>query len=265
MDNLKIALCQHDIVWEDARATLARLEAPVRRFCAKHHPDLLVFPEAFSVGFTMNPDVAEAPDGPSASWLRETARSCGAAVVASVPTRDGSHRYNRCWFITPEGEEWHYDKHHLFTPSGESLAYEPGMRRCTVPYKGWNIELNVCYDLRFPVWSRNVDCGYDLLLNIANWPAIRIEAADMLLHARAVENACYAAFCNRVGEDSFCAYDGKSMIVNFFGEDMGRRHRVGGIRFLSADLSLPKLQHYRERFPVTADADAFEMKLPNPS
>ncbi len=261
MENLKIALCQHDIVWEDAAGTLARIEGPVRRFIAKYRPDLLVFPETFSVGFTMNPDQSEPVDGPSASWLRALSRSCGVAVVASVPTLVDGHRYNRCYFIAPEGEEWHYDKRHLFSPSGESGAYEKGRSRCTVPYKGWNIELNVCYDLRFPVWSRNPDCGYDLLLNIANWPAIRIDAADILLHARAVENACYAAFCNRIGKDAFCKYDGHSMIVNFFGQDMARRRRVGGVRFLTADLSLPKLQHYRSRFPVSEDADEYIVKL----
>ncbi len=261
MENLKIALCQHDIVWEDAAGTLARIEGPVRRFIAKYRPDLLVFPETFSVGFTMNPDLSEPVDGPSASWLRALSRSCDVAVVASVPTLADGHRYNRCYFIAPEGEEWHYDKRHLFSPSGESGAYEKGRSRCTVPYKDWNIELNVCYDLRFPVWSRNPDCGYDLLLNIANWPAIRIEAADILLHARAVENACYAAFCNRIGKDALCEYDGHSMIVNFFGQDMARRRRVGGVRFLTADLSLPKLQHYRSRFPVSEDADEYIVKL----
>lgn len=260
MEILKIALCQCNTVWEDARATLARLDAPVRRFCDRQHPDLLLFPETFSVGFTMNPDVAEMPDGPSATWLRKLAKECNVAVVGSVPTLVGDARRNRCYFIAPDGQEWHYDKHHLFTPSGESPAYEPGKERCIVPYQGWNIALNVCYDLRFPVWSRNVGCAYDLLLNIANWPSIRISAADRLLHARAIENACYAAFCNRIGKDTFCRYNGHSRIVNFFGEDIARRHCVRGVRFYTASLSLPKLQHYRDRFPVCADADVFELK-----
>lgn len=261
MEILKIALCQHNIVWEDARATLSRLERPVRRFCAKRRPDLLVFPETFSVGFTMNPAQSEPVDGPSVTWLRQLAQACSVAVVASVPTLDDGHRYNRCYFIGPEGEEWHYDKRHLFSPSGENPAYEKGTRRCTVPYKGWNIELNVCYDLRFPVWSRNPECGYDLLLNIANWPSSRIEAADILIHARAVENACYAAFCNRTGKDALCDYNGHSAIVNFFGQDIARRHGCGGVRFYTAELSLPKLRHYRERFPVCSDADSFELKI----
>ena len=265
MENLKIALCQHDIVWEDAPATVARLEEPVHRFCVREHPDLLVFPEAFSVGFTMNPAVVERPDGVSATWLRRIAAECGTAVIASVPTRDAGpdgtpHPYNRCYFIAPDGTEWHYDKRHLFTPSGESPAYEHGTKRCTVPYKGWNIELNVCYDLRFPVWSRNVDCGYDLLVNIANWPASRIDAAQILLRARAVENAVYAVFCNRIGNDALCDYDGKSMILDYVGHSIARSCRAGGVRFITADLPMAPLAHYRDRFPVNNDADLFEIK-----
>ena len=259
---LRLALCQNDIVWENAAATLARIDAPVRRYCERYSPDLLLFPETFSVGFTMNPSVAEPVDGPSSSWLRSLAREAGTALVASVPTvlpEEGCRRVNRCYFVAPDGREWHYDKRHLFTPSGESPAYSRGSRRCTVNYLGWNIELNVCYDLRFPVWSRNAACGYDLLVNIANWPDSRIDAADMLLHARALENSCYAAFCNRIGSDSLCSYDGHSMIVNYFGQDIARRRRVKGIRFYEAELSLKGLNHYRERFPVSSDADRFEI------
>ena len=263
MDTLRTALCQHDIVWEDAAATLSRIDAPVRRFCAKHRPDLLVLPEAFSVGFSMNPDVAELMDGPSASWLRDIAASCSVAVIASVPTwlasPQGDRRVNRCWFITPEGTEYHYDKRHLFTSSGENPAFQPGDRRCTVHWRGWNIELNVCYDLRFPVWSRNAGNGYDLLVNVANWPASRIDAAQMLLRARAVENAAYAVFCNRVGSDSLCDYDGKSMILDYVGHNIARRCRVGGIQFYSAELQMAPLAHYRDRFPVVEDADRFEI------
>ena len=147
------------------------------------------------------------------------------------------------------------------TPSGESASYEPGDRRVTVPYLGWNIELNVCYDLRFPVWSRNAGNGYDLLVNIANWPASRIDAAQMLLRARAVENAAYAVFCNRVGTDAFCDYDGKSMILDYVGHSIARNHHVGGLRFLTAELQMAPLAHYRDRFPVVNDADNFEIQV----
>ena len=265
MEKLRIALCQHDIVWEDARATTGRLDRPVRRYCAKYRPDVLIFPETYAVGFTMDPALSEPVDGWSTTWLRQVVRECGVAVIASVPTLvvegETGRRYNRCWFIAPDGTEYHYDKRHLFTPSGENGAYEPGRRRCTVPYRGWRIELNVCYDLRFPVWSRNVANGYDLLVNIANWPASRIEAADMLLKARATENACYAAFCNRIGRDGLCDYNGKSMILDYLGHDIARRRRTGGVRFFEAELRMDRLQHYRERFPVSADADCFEMKI----
>lgn len=262
---LKVALCQHDIVWEDARATIARLDAPVRRFCARHQPDLLVLPETFSVGFSMNPEVAEPVDGFSATWLRRIAAECGAGVIASVPTvlsdSEGERRVNRCWFITPEGPVYHYDKRHLFKTSGESPAFCPGDRRCTVAWRGWNIELNVCYDLRFPVWSRNVGNGYDLLVNIANWPASRIDAAQILLRARAVENAAYALFCNRIGTDALCDYDGKSMILDYVGHSIAHSCRVGGVRFFTAELPMAPLAHYRDRFPVSEDADKFEIQV----
>jgi len=266
VDSLNIALCQYDIVWEDAAGTLARIDAPVRLFCQKHHPDLLVLPETFSVGFSMNPSVLEKEDGLSACWLRRIAAECGTAVIASVPTQvreaDGSLRpYNRCLFVRPDGWVTHYDKRHLFTPSGESDAFQPGSRRCTVSYLGWNIELNVCYDLRFPVWSRNVGNGYDLLVNIANWPASRIDAAQILLRARAVENAAYAVFCNRIGSDALCDYDGKSMILDYVGHSIAKSCRAGGIRFFKAALPMAPLAHYRERFPVSNDSDQFEVKI----
>lgn len=262
-ETLKVALCQHDIVWEDARSTIARIDGPVRQYCTKWQPDLLVLPETFNVGFTMNPDVAETVDGFSTTWLRNVAEDCNVAVIASVPTLEivegEERRVNRCWFLAPDGSAYHYDKRHLFTPSGESPAYCPGDRRCTVPYLGWNIELNVCYDLRFPVWSRNVGNGYDLLVNIANWPDCRIDAAQILLRARAVENAAYALFCNRIGSDALCSYDGKSMILDYVGHSIARTRRAGGVKFYWADLPMGPLAHYRDRFPVSNDSDSFEI------
>lgn len=260
MENLKIALCQHSIVWEDAKATVGSLEPAVRKFCKSHRPDILIFPETYSVGFTMNPAVAEPADGFSVTWLRETARLTGAAVIASVPVLEGGSRYNRCFFITPEGDEYSYDKRHLFNPSGEGKTYTPGKSRTTVSYKGWNIELNVCYDLRFPVWSRNTGNRYDLLVNIANWPDVRIAAAEALIRARAVENCCYALFCNRVGEDATCRYNGKSAILNWFGQSVAAAGTVCGVKFLSAELDCEALAHYREKFPAWKDADSFEIQ-----
>lgn len=261
-EKLRIALCQNDIVWEDATATISRLDTPVREFLARCETDVLVLPETYSVGFTMNPEVSEFPDGPSAQWLREISRACGVAVIASVPTldKDGKGteaRYNRCWFICPDGTEYHYDKHHLFTPSGEGSAYTPGKERVCVPYKGWNIELNVCYDLRFPVWSRNAGNRYDLLVNIANWPVSRVKAASTLIKARAIENSAYALFCNRIGSDPLCEYNGCSTVVNWFGERICKGKIVEGLQFYRASLDAAELTHYRQRFAAWKDADKF--------
>ena len=258
LEVLKVALCQHDIVWENASATLARLDAPVRRFCAQHPIDILVLPETFSVGFTMNHAVAEPEDGPSATWLRRIAAECGVAVIASVPTRwtssDGaSHITNRCWFIAPDGMEVFYDKHHLFTPSGEYPASEPGNRRCTVSYRGWRIELNVCYDLRFPVWSRN-RADYDCTLYVASWPTSRQAAWTTLLHARAIENQCYVLGANRVGTDPACTYSGGSVIIDPYGRDLAAcpcNEECAAV----AELDMDALRAFRKKFPVLNDRD----------
>lgn len=263
-NHLRIAVCECDTVWENAEATISALDAPVRAFCAARKPDLLIFPETFSVGFSMNPEVSEQPDGFSATWLRRLSAETGVAVIGSIPilekAADGTpRRFNRCHFVTPDGTERHYDKRHLFNISGEGAAYTPGSERCTVPFKGWNIELNVCYDLRFPAWSRNDDLRYDLLVNIANWPAPRIPQADVLIRARAIENSCYALFCNRVGEDTTCIYNGHSAVFNFFGQKISRRSTFEGVNFLTAHLSKNALEHYRTKFPAWKDADKIEI------
>lgn len=261
MEKLKIALCQVDTVWENSPATIAELELPVKRFCKLMSPDILVFPETFSVGFTMNPEIAEAPDGYSVQWLHKTAAKYGIAVVGSVPVLENGLRYNRCYFITPDGKEYTYDKRHLFNPSGEGETYTPGGKRLTVEYRGWNIEFNVCYDLRFPVWSRNSDNRYDLMVNIANWPSVRIGAARILAKARAVENVSYFVFCNRVGDDAVCSYNGHSTILDFFGNRISKRKKVLGTSFLYADLDKESLLQFREKFPAWKDADDFEVKI----
>jgi len=260
-NNLKIALCQTDIVWENAAETIATIEKRIYSFCKENHPDLIVLPETFSVGFSMNPEVSEPSDGPSVSWLRRSAAACDAAIIASVPTLEGENRYNRCYFITPDGKEYHYDKRHLFNYSGEGATYCPGKEKCIVSYKGWNISLTVCYDLRFPVWSRNNGNAYDLLVNIANWPDSRINAARALIRARAIENCAYSLFCNRVGEDMFGTYSGGSVIYDYFGDEVGCEKNVDGVSIISAELSRKDIDHYRERFPAWKDADKFNIEI----
>lgn len=259
MQKLDIALCQVDTVWENAPATVAAIEPAVKKFCKSVKPDILILPETFSIGFTMNPEAAEEPDGFSVQWLRRMAAECGAAFVGSVPVKENGRRYNRCYFVTPEGEQFTYDKRHLFNPSGEGQTYTPGGSICTVAYKGWNIELNVCYDLRFPVWSRNVGKRYDLFINIANWPSVRIGAAEILAKARAVENASYMVFCNRVGEDTVCSYNGHSQILDYFGNSIARRKTVLGTSFMYATIDRQPLSEFREKFQAWKDSDKFEI------
>lgn len=260
--NLKVLLCQNDIVWENAEATLSRLECAVNTVCSgSGKPDLLIFPEFFSVGFTMKPEVVEPCMGRSAVWLRDIAVKYRVAAIGSVPTvltENGDQvRHNRCYFFAPDGSCSFYDKKHLFSISREGQTFEPGSERCTVNYKGWNIELNICYDLRFPAWSRNHGNRYDLLVNVASWPDDRISAADTLIRARAIENNAYAVFSNRVGKDILCNYNGCSKVVDYAGKVISRRRVVDGVEFFSAVLKMDNLLHYREKFPSWKDIDEF--------
>lgn len=260
--NLKVLLCQNDMEWENAEGTLSGLENAVKTVCSgSGKPDILIFPEFFSVGFTMKPEVAEQPMGRSASWLRDVAVKYKVATIGSVPTiltENGVQvRHNRGYFFTPDGKCSIYDKKHLFNISREGQTYEPGKEKCTVCYKGWNIEFNICYDLRFPVWSRNFANRYDLLVNIASWPDSRISAADTLIRARAIENNSYALFCNRVGKDVMCTYNGHSKVVDYTGKVISRRRVVEGFEFFSAVLKMDELLHYREKFPSWKDMDNF--------
>ena len=182
-----------DLAWRDEAANLRKVEQLAER---AQEADLLVLPEMFTTGFCMDAaELATTMGGAVIQQLKEISQRYDLALYGSLIVEENNRHYNRGLFITPDGDVRTYDKHHLFSPGTEAETYSAGKEKVIVPYKGWNICLQICYDLRFPVWSRNPDCGYDLLLNIANWPSSRIEAADILIHARAVENACYAAFC----------------------------------------------------------------------
>lgn len=260
-NRVNIALCQCDIEWENPLANISKLDVTVREFMRRHPAtDVLVFPEFFSTGFTMNPSTAEEDDGVSATWLRRITNEEGVAVVASVPIKEGEKLYNRCYFITSDGCEHHYHKRHLFNIAGEGGTYTPGSEQTVVDFKGWRIALNVCYDLRFPVWSRNCGNSYDLLINIANWPEKRIEAAKVLSRARAIENASFFAFCNRVGRDTECEYNGCSMLIDFKGFDVGKTITLSGTEFVVATFDMEELLSFRERFPSWRDSDRFEIK-----
>ena len=185
--------------------------------------------------------------------MKKKARELDAALAGSVATEEDGRFYNRFYFVKPDGEVTAYDKHHLFTYGKEHLQFTAGQERVVVEWKAVRILLEVCYDLRFPVWSRNHK-DYDMILYVASWPTSRVKAWSTLLKARAIENQCYVAGVNRVGEDPHCQYCGASAIINPYGEEM---ESCGVVKecAVSADIDMEKLMAFRKKFPVLEDRD----------
>lgn len=258
--DLKILLCQCDIVWEAPKENCRRLSELLDGYLKVGDADILVLPEFFSMGFTMNYPAVLSEGGVTLRWMDDVAKRYNLAVVGSVPTALDGKIVNRCYFIAPGGVQTHYDKHHLFRMGEENEHYSAGDSKVIVEYKGWKIALNVCYDLRFPVWSRNVALEYDLLVNVASWPDSRIGVTEHLIKARAIENMSYALFCNRIGADPSNGYNGHSRIISPRGEDIAVAEDLGAAQFLSATLSAQKLDSLREKFPAWRDADTFEIR-----
>ncbi len=264
MQDLRISLVQGDTRWHDPAANrdyYASLIAPLAG-----QTDLVVLPETFTSGFSNEAiDRAEDMDGPTVAWIREQARALDAAVTGSVQLRVGEGVYNRLLWATPDGGLAHYDKRHLFRYAGEHKRYAPGRERLTVEWKGWRINPQVCYDLRFPVFCRNRHgverpdgMDFDLQLFVANWPSPRAHAWKTLLRARAIENLCFVAGVNRVGRDgNGLDYDGDSAVVDFLGQPQVEAH--GAEQVLTTTLSAASLAAHRERFPAMLDADPFEL------
>ena len=254
--DLQLALIQTTLVWQDAGANrehFARLLEQARG------ADLIVLPEMFSTGFSMDSAaLAEPEDGPTSQWLRQQAQDLGAVVCGSliIQAADGSYR-NRLLWARPDGSLAHYDKRHLFRMAGEHKHYSAGEQQVVLEVKGWRVRPLICYDLRFPVWSRDAG-GTDLLLYTANWPAARRHHWNRLLPARAIENLCYVAAVNRVGEDGKGhAYSGDSQVLDFQGESLLAAQDVDGVFHVS--LSAAELAAYRQRFPAHLDADSFSL------
>ena len=254
--DLQLALIQTSLVWQDAAANrehFARLLEQARG------ADLIVLPEMFSTGFSMDSAaLAEPEDGPTSQWLRQQAQDLGAVVCGSliIQAADGSYR-NRLLWARPDGSLAHYDKRHLFRMAGEHKHYSAGEQQVVLEVKGWRVRPLICYDLRFPVWSRDAG-GTDLLLYTANWPAARRHHWNRLLPARAIENLCYVAAVNRVGEDGKGhAYSGDSQVLDFQGESLLAAQDVDGVFRVS--LSAAELAAYRQRFPAHLDADSFSL------
>ena len=258
-DSLRISMIQSHIIWEDRDENLGYYGELLRR--VKGKTDVAVLPETFTTGFSMNAaKLADTMDGKTVPTIKEWAQKYKLAVVGSFIVKEENKYYNRAFFITPEGEEYYYDKRHLFRMGEEDKHFAPGTKRTIASYKGWNICLQVCYDLRFPVWSRNIGNGYDLLIYVANWPEARKKVWSSLLQARAIENMAYVCGVNRVGIDGKgFVYRGDSMIYTPKGKklaDAGKREEI--IR--TCILSKTELEDLRTKFPAWEDADTFTIE-----
>ncbi|MGN0201504.1 MAG: nitrilase-related carbon-nitrogen hydrolase [Candidatus Cryptobacteroides sp.] len=250
---MKATLIQMDIAWNNPRENISRASKAV---AANPGSDLYVLPEMWSTGFATEPEgIAEEEENSSLEWMKETASRTGAAIAGSLAVRcsDSSFR-NRFYFVKPDGEVSHYDKHHLFTYSGEHLRYKAGERKVTVEWKGVRFRMAVCYDLRFPLWTRNKE-DYDALLVTASWPDSRIEAWRTLVKARAIENQCYVLAVNRTGEDPSCSYCGGTAFVDPYGR--AEECAEGKACALTSEIDLELLREYRQKFPVLKDRDDF--------
>lgn len=257
---MHITLLQPNLYWHDPVANRAMLEE--RIFSLSEPTDLVVLPEMFTTGFTMEArSVAEPMNLTTFRWLKQMAAQTGAVVTGSYVVQEGGHYFNRLIWMQPDGQFDTYDKRHLFRMAGEDASYTAGTRRIVKEWKGFRICPLICYDLRFPVWSRNTngqsqDFAYDLLLYVANWPAARRNAWNTLLQARAIENLSYVVGVNRVGTDgNGHPYAGDSAVIDFKGDILFRHSETEIVH--QQTLSLDELRAFRERFPANRDADGF--------
>lgn len=254
---LKVTLVQLDIAWENKSVNLAKVHNYIS---AKYmDTDVFVLPEMFSTGFTMNSkNLAETIHDETISTLKNWANKYNIAICGSFIAKDNENYYNRGFFISSD-KEYYYDKHHLFRIGEEPKFFSPGDKRLVFNYKGFNICLLICYDLRFPIWSRNVDNEYDLLIYTANWPSSRNDVWNTLLKARAIENMCYVCGVNRIGKDGCgLSYDGYSKVINAKGEEMSSICHAEDSETII--LSKNELYNFRTKFPVWKDADKFEIR-----
>jgi len=254
---MKITLVQSDIVWENKLRNLVNLEHLISSSPADS--DIVILPEMFNTGFSMNPaELSEAPFSGTLEWMQSLAKKYSFGICGSYIVQEDDRYYNRCVFVSPQNEIWNYDKRHLFSLSGENKSFTRGEERIVFKFRDLRICPNICYDLRFPVWSR-IRNDYDLLINMANWPESRRDVWITLLKARALENQCYVAGVNRIGIDGTgIRYCGDSMIIGPKGEIIASGGRDMEC-VVQGNISVQELSDFRERFPVMNDADDFNI------
>ncbi|QKN83168.1 amidohydrolase [Scandinavium goeteborgense] len=253
MPNLKVTILQQPLVWMDGPANLRHFDRQLEEI---HGRDIIVLPEMFTTGFAMEAATQSLPEEEVVAWMHEKAQQTDALIAGSAALQTDRGPVNRFLLVEPEGQVHRYDKRHLFRMADEHHHYEAGHERVVFEWRGWRILPLVCYDLRFPVWSRNRN-DYDLALYVANWPAPRSLHWQALLTARAIENQAYVIGCNRVGTDgNGHHYRGDSRAINPQGEIIASAepHQA---TLINTELSLSALQEYRQKFPAWQDADGF--------
>jgi omega-amidase len=254
---MKLTLIQPDIIWENKSGNLERLGDMISKIPAG--ADIIILPEMFNTGFSViTGDLSEPPYSGTFNWMQSIARKHNCGVCGSYIVSENGNFYNRWIFVSPDNEPLKYDKRHLFSLSGEDKMFTRGRERIVFNFRGMRICPNVCYDLRFPVWSRNRN-DYDLLINSSNWPESRRDVWITLLKARALENQCFVAGVNRIGTDGTgIKYCGDSMILGPKGEIIaeGKQNQES---LISGDILINELSDFRKKFPVTNDADDFKI------
>ncbi|ULQ51672.1 nitrilase family protein [Flavihumibacter fluvii] len=282
MSSLTITTIQTDLSWEDKPANLAMFDRKIRAITER--TEIVLLPEMFSTGFSMQPEkFAETMDGPTVSWMKQLSAEKKVILAGSLIIEAAGKYYNRLVWMLPNGQHGFYDKRHLFAFAGEDQCYTAGNRRLIASVKGWKIQLQVCYDLRFPVWARQSPAAgshlpgikqreeggentpeYDVLINVANWPERRNHAWKTLLAARAIENQCYVAGVNRVGTDGLGNYhSGDTMVIGPMGNILYQKAHEEDIHTIT--LQKPDLDEVRGKLPFLRDADSFTIIKEEPS
>lgn len=256
MDKLDIALIQTELFWEDVEKNLARFDSLISKV---GKADIIVLPEMFSTAFSMNTELlAEEKEGHTFHWVMKKAKEKNCAICGSHIVKENGKVYNQFLWCDENGNSFSYNKRHLFRMANEDQHFAAGEERIIIDYKGWKILPLVCYDLRFPVWSRNKNLEYDLMIYVANWPEARRQPWMTLLKARAIENLSYVVGVNRIGMDGRnIDHSGDSMIIDFKGDEIihGDKREI----ILESHIDKTELENFREKFPAYKDADKFEI------
>ena len=262
MPTLAITIIQSNLFWEEKPANLQMLEKKISDIEEK--TEIVVLPEMFSTGFSMQPELfAETMNGETVEWMERVSKENSIILTGSVIIEDNGDYFNRLIWMLPNGQYGQYDKRHLFAYGEEDKHYSPGNKRLIASVKGWKINLQVCYDLRFPVWARQQpkenETEYDVLIYVANWPERRSHAWKTLLCARAIENQCYVVGVNRVGSDGNNIYhSGNSLIIDPLGQVL--YHMADEEDVFTITLQKERLEEVREKFPFWRDADSFNIQ-----